>query len=86
MAEIVDFKKDQNWSLLLKHVDQVSDGSGEVGAARITSEVLEVMIKVIVLQDHNDEDDGHHDENDDDDEDEDDNNGNDVESDDHDQL
>ena len=25
---------------------QVSDGSGEVGAARITSEVLEVMVKV----------------------------------------
>ena len=32
--------------VLTKHVYQVSDGSGEVGAARITSEVLEVMIKV----------------------------------------
>ena len=39
----------------MKHVDQVSDGSGEVGAARITSEVLEVMIKVTTLQEHNDE-------------------------------
>ena len=51
----------------MKHVDQVSDGSGEVGAARITSEVLEVMIKVTTLQDHNDEDEGDDDENDHDD-------------------
>jgi flotillin len=29
-----------------KKITMVSDGSGEVGAARITSEVLEVMIKV----------------------------------------
>ena len=56
----------------MNHGDQVSDGSGEVGAARITSEVLEVMIKVITtLQEHNDEDDGDDDENDDDDEDDD---------------
>merc|ERR1719182_1229630 len=29
-----------------KKITMVSDGSGEVGAARITSEVLEVMVKV----------------------------------------
>ena len=46
----------------MNHGDQVSDGSGEVGAARITSEVLEVMIKVTPLQDHNDEDEGDDDE------------------------
>ena len=51
----------------MKHVDQVSDGSGEVGAARITSEVLEVMIKVNTLQDHDDYNDDDEDDDDDDD-------------------
>ena len=48
--------------VLTKHVYQVSDGSGEVGAARITSEVLEVMIKVNTLQDDDDDHDDHDDE------------------------